>query len=192
MPQDFIAEVIYLIILFVMVLSWFVTQNTQKLGPTLQAALAWVIIFVGVAAAYGLWQKQNLFSNILQVTHSDEELRIARGNDGHFRARLTINNVPVDVLIDTGATHFVLSQNDAKRVGVDLDRLVYTGVADTANGRVALANVRLDRLEIGPFAIKGARAVVTDGDLQKSLLGMSVLNQFGAIRIEDGVLILIK
>jgi predicted aspartyl protease len=40
--------------------------------------------------------------------------------------------------------------------------------------------------------MQNAPAVVTDGALQKSLLGMSFLNQFGTIRIEDGMLILNK
>lgn len=192
MPQDFIMEVIYLIVLLAMVVFWFITQNTQKLGETLRAALAWVIIFVGLAAAYGLWQKQNLLSNTVQVVSSDGDLRIARGVDGHFHARLMVNGVRVETLIDTGATHFVLAQSDAKRAGIDLNSVIYTGIAETANGAVRLGNVTLDRVEFGPYQMQNAPAVITDGALQKSLLGMSFLNQFGTIRIEDGVLILSK
>ena len=192
MSQDFILEVTYLIVLLAMVLFWFITQKTQKLGETVRAALAWVIIFIGVAAAYGLWQKQNLLSNTVQVVSNDGALRIARSLDGHFHARVIVNDVPIDTLIDTGATHFVLAHDDARRAGIDLGRVVYTGVANTANGQVRLGNVSLDRVEFGPFQMQNAPAVVTDGALQKSLLGMSFLNQFGTIRIEDGMLILNK
>ena len=192
MSQDFIFEVTYLIVLLAMVLFWFITQNTQKLGETVRAALAWVIIFIGVAAAYGLWQKQNLLSNTVQVVSNDGALRIARSLDGHFHARVIVNDVPIDTLIDTGATQFFLAHDDARRAGIDLGRVVYTGVANTANGQVRLGNVSLDRVEFGPFQMQNAPAVVTDGALQKSLLGMSFLNQFGTIRIEDGMLILNK
>ena len=56
--------------------------------------------------------------------------------------------------------------------------------SQTANGEVAGAPVRLDRVRLGPFLDDGVRAVVNGGELNQSLLGMSYLNRYGGFQVE--------
>ena len=101
-----------------------------------------------------------------------------------------INNVPVDFLVDTGASQVVLTIDDAARVGLDPDSLAYIGTAFTANGEVATAPVRLDRVELGDMVDTRVRASVNSGQMESSLLGMSYLSRFESIEIRRDVLIL--
>ena len=59
------------------------------------------------------------------------------------------------------------------------------GRAVTANGTVATAPVRIDRLEFGPIMLRNVAASVTDGSFDGSLLGMRFLSRFGRIEIEE-------
>jgi aspartyl protease family protein len=96
----------------------------------------------------------------------------------------------VRFVVDTGATHVVLTRADAARAGIDPDGLAYLGQARTANGIVRTAQVRLDSLSLGPVAMTDLRAVVNDGEMDVSLLGMSLLNRFEAVELRRDRLVL--
>jgi aspartyl protease family protein len=93
-------------------------------------------------------------------------------------------------MVDTGATQIVLSRSDAQRAGIEVADLAFLGTARTANGTVRTAPVWLQQLTIGPLSFDSIRAVVNEGALDTSLLGMSFLNQFDSIEIRDSELIL--
>jgi aspartyl protease family protein len=92
--------------------------------------------------------------------------------------------------VDTGATDMVLSHEDARRAGIEPEALTYLGSADTANGVVRTARVTLDEVAIEGILDRNIDAVVTDGALDSSLLGMNYLHLFSRIEIADGELIL--
>ena len=94
---------------------------------------------------------------------------------------MTIDGVAVDFLADTGASTVVLSDADARLVGIDPDTLAYLGEANTANGTVQTADVSLKNVSLGPFEDATIRASVTKGAMAGSLLGM---NYLGLYRIE--------
>jgi aspartyl protease family protein len=93
-------------------------------------------------------------------------------------------------VVDTGATEMVLSQDDALRVGIDPDRLIYSGVAATANGTVRTARVRLNEVALGPITDRNVAVYVNEGPMQGSLLGMGYLQRYDRLEIADGRLIL--
>ena len=66
----------------------------------------------------------------------------------------------------------MLTRADADRVGIDTDSLAYVGRALTANGPVGTANVWLDEVRMGGWSDQGVRAVVNEGELFQSLLGL--------------------
>ena len=86
----------------------------------------------------------------------------------------------------------MLTPQDATRAGFDIDRLQFSGQARTANGIVATAPIRLDRVALGPFEERNVRAAVNGGNLDKSLLGMEFLNRFGRLEITRDQLIITK
>ena len=81
-------------------------------------------------------------------------------------------------MVDTGASDVVLTQRDARRLGIDPASLLYLGQAFTANGPVRTARVDLSDVRLGPFADASLAASVNEGAMDGSLLGMAYLGQF--------------
>ena len=178
MDGDTFARLGYLVLLLVAVGGWIIVEYRQRMGQALRTAAAWGLIFIGVAAGYGLWQdvKTDMLPKQLIVDGGTVELQ--RAPDGHYYATLTLNGEPVVFMADTGATNMVLSQEDARRVGIDPGSLMYLGQAYTANGVVRTARVTLETVELGPFRDAPFPAWVNDGEMDGSLLGMDYLGQF--------------
>ena len=105
---------------------------------------------------------------------------------------LQVNGTPVQFVVDTGATDIVLSQKDAERVGIETDSLPYLGTANTANGRVQTARVRLEEVALGDIRDTNVAAVVNGGEMQGSLLGMAYLNRFAEVTFGGGKMILTR
>lgn len=181
MDGDQISRLMYLGILLVVLLGWALVEYRGKLGLAARSALAWGMIFLGAMAGYGLWG--DIRSSILPVQAVAEggKIKVPRAEDGHYYLTLTIDGTKVKFLADTGATNVVLSDFDARRLGIDLDGLAYLGQAETANGTVLTAEVSIRNVELGPFYDARITASVTNGAMEGSLLGM---NYLGLYRIE--------
>ena len=187
MTGDSIAQLFYLGALGLVLGGAFLLSSRLKLGQTLQMASIWALIFVGAIAAVGLWGdiQDDLYPR--QASFDDAgTITIPRGQDGHYRLTLNVNDTPINFVVDTGATDIVLNQADAAAVGLDPENLVFLGRAATANGEVRTARVRLDTVKIGPYTDTSVPAVVNDGDLWQSLLGMGYLQNWGRIEISGG------
>ena len=191
MDGDSIARLAYLGLLGAAVTAWFISQNRQSLNKTLQMAMAWVFIFIGVIAVVGLWEDiRTTVGPAPQMTVTDNTIQVPRSYDGHYYLPVTVNGEPINFLVDTGASQIVLSARDAERLGIDPDQLNYFGRAATANGEVRTAPVRLDTLTLGPITDRNVSAWVNEGELHQSLLGMDYLHLFSNIQFADGRLIL--
>jgi aspartyl protease family protein len=165
------------------------------MGQVLTQAAIWALIFLGTIAAYGLWpeiRSAMVPSQQALLTPEGRSVSVRRANNGHYYLTLEINGVPVPFTVDTGATDLVLSQDDARAVGVEPDELAYLGLAGTANGTVRTARVTLDEVALEGIVDRNVAAVVTDGDLDGSLMGMSYLRNFSRLEIADGELILTR
>lgn len=186
-----IGSLVYLGLLVTVIAGWYLAANRRHLGRMAQHAAIWVFIFLGAIVAVGLWTdvrdtvapRQSLMQDGAQVV-------VPVHRDGHFYLVLEVNGVPVRFVVDTGATDIVLSAADAARVGIGQDDLIFSGRAFTANGMVATAPVRLDRVALGSIVDDSVRAVVNRGDLEESLLGMSYLNRFERLEISRGQMVL--
>ncbi|SLN27545.1 retropepsin-like aspartic protease family protein [Ruegeria meonggei] len=193
MDSDNIGRLVYLVVLGSAVVLWFFAQNRQSMNKTLQQAMAWVFIFVGVIAIVGLWEDiRTDLGSTTQMTVTGETIQVPRAYDGHYYLPVIVNGEPITFLVDTGASQIVLSAQDARRVGIDPDQLNYLGRAATANGEVRTAPVRLDSLELGPITDHNVSAWINEGELDKSLLGMDYLHRFSNIQFTDGRLILAR
>jgi aspartyl protease family protein len=144
------GHLVYLSILGIAVVGWFIAENRYSLGRTVRVALAWGFIFLGVVAGYGLWDDIRDDVAPRQTVFQDAgAVEVPRAFDGHYYLTLAINGVPVEFVVDTGATDMVLTRADAARIGLDPDALAYTGIAGTANGQVRTARVRLEDVSLG-------------------------------------------
>jgi aspartyl protease family protein len=178
MSSDTIAQIAYLGLILAALGGWVLAEYRGRMGFALRSALAWVMIFVAAVAGYGIWG--DLKSDLTQsaVVRDDGRIEIPRAPDGHFYMTLDINGVPIRFLADTGATSMVLTQEDAAKLGIDPAGLVFDGEAQTANGTVRTASVRLPRVAFGPHLDEDFPAYVNEGDLDGSLLGMEYLQAF--------------
>ncbi len=188
-----IGRLTYLILLGAVILSWFFVQNRQSLGKTLQQALVWGLLFLGVIAAFGLWSDiRQTVRPTQSVISAEGRIELPRAPDGHYYMTLQVNGADILFLVDTGASDIYLSQGDALRAGLDPAKLAFIGSAMTANGPVRTAPVRLDSIRLGGIEDRGLRAFVNEGEMRESLLGMTYLQRFSSIEIRQGALILTR
>lgn len=191
MDGDSIARIAYLGLLGAAVVAWFVSQNRQSLNKTLQQAMAWVFIFIGVIAAYGLWEDiRTTVGPTPQMAVTGDTIEVPRARDGHYYLPILVNGEPITFMVDTGASQIVLTAQDAEKVGIDPAQLNYFGRAATANGEVRTAPVRLNEVELGPITDRDVSAWVNEGQMNQSLLGMEYLHLFSNIQFSDGRMIL--
>ena len=82
-------------------------------------------------------------------------------------------------------TFFVqqIGGNRYRQLGFDLAGLNYHGVASTANGMTRTALVRLDEVTLEGHEAQNVRALINEGELHGSLLGMGYLERFSRIEI---------
>ncbi|WP_272008417.1 retropepsin-like aspartic protease family protein [Roseovarius sp. ZX-A-9] len=186
------AHLIYLIVLGSAVVFWFVASNRNSLGKTMQQAVLWGLIFVGVLAGIGLWEDIRQTVMPTQTVFSGGVIELPRAPDGHYYLQAEVNGAPIRFVVDTGASQVVLSQEDATAAGLKPETLNYFGTANTANGIVRTAAVRLDSFVVGDMRDTNLRAVVNEGELFESLLGMTYLQRFSNIQIADGRLVLTR
>ena len=187
---DSIARLIYLALLLAAVSGWIFTSMRTNLTRLVQQLSVWAFIFIGVIAVYGLWDDVRRDVAPKRASFENSQILIPKSNDGHYYLTLEVNGFPVTFLLDTGATSVVLSQSDARSVGLNPNSLVYRGYARTANGEVRTAPVKLTTVAAGDLEFTSVRAWVSDGDLDISLLGQSFLSRFNKIEIRADVMTL--
>jgi aspartyl protease family protein len=179
MDGDSYASLGYLALLLAALGGWVIVEFRNRMGQTLRSFAAWGLIFLGVMAAYGLWNDIRGPGPIPgQILTEAGRIELPRAPDGHYYATLTLNGTEVRFMADTGASTMVLTKDDATRIGIDPDTLAYLGQAYTANGVVRTARVSLDTVELGPFADQNLSAWVNEGEMDTSLLGMDYLGKF--------------
>ncbi len=194
MQEPDFGRLIYLVLLGTVIAGYFFAQNRDRLGKVMQQAILWVFLFAGIIVLYGLKDdlKQQILPQAYVQTNETGQIILKRAKDQHFYATLEINGQNVVFVIDTGATDMVLNQPDAERVGIDPDKLVFIGTAQTANGRVNTARVKLDTVTFGDVTDERITAWVNDGDMGGSLLGMSYLSRFSKLEISGDKLLLTR
>lgn len=188
LTSDELARLVYLVLLGAVLSSYALVATRGRIGTLVRHSILWALLFTGVAAAWGIWETMTPRMIGLQ-TADHRALEVRRGHDGHFHLALDIRGpeggptVPVHFILDTGATDMVLRREDAARLGFDLDTLPFLGTARTANGITRTAQVRLDQVQMGQTAQRNVRALVNEGELHVSLLGMTYLSRFSRIEI---------
>ncbi|UWQ20812.1 TIGR02281 family clan AA aspartic protease [Jannaschia sp. W003] len=196
MNDDQLMRLLFLGILGSVIALSLVVQNRHRLGAMVQQAAIWGLIFVGGVVVYGLWEDIARTAMPRQTVIAGDGgasvVEIPRSRDGHYHMVLDVNGAPLRFVVDTGASDLVLTSADAELAGVDMETLRFTGRAQTANGQVRTADVWLDAVALGGVVDRDVRAVVNEGEMQQSLLGMSYLQHFGRIEIENDRLRLIR
>ena len=121
----------------------------------------------------------------------NSSIRVQRSEAGDFNVRVHVNNAPILMLIDTGASSVVLTIEAARAAGLPVDLLKYDVTIETAKGRSFAAAVVLEELKIGNIVERRVPAlIVRQGDLRVSLLGMSFLQRLDSFELRGMQMVL--
>jgi aspartyl protease family protein len=156
-----------------------------RFAEALESAFFWVVIALCLAAAYSYRMElreigDRMLSELVpgRAAQRGATVEIVRGRGGDFHVSMQVNGAFVSMVLDSGASAVVLTQDAAKAAGLPLEVLTYNVGVDTANGRTRAASVVLDRLAVGNIVERGVPALIAQpGQLKTSLLGMSFLNR---------------
>jgi aspartyl protease family protein len=157
----------------------------DRFSEALQAALFWVVLALILAVGYTYRNDlRDIGDRLLaelapgRAVSRGRTVEITRARAGEFQVTTQVNGAKISMVLDTGASAVVLTQEAAKAAGLPLEVLAYTVNVDTANGRTRAAPVTLDRLAVGTVVERAVPALIAQpGQLRTSLLGMSFLNR---------------
>ncbi|ATN34713.1 aspartic protease [Rhizobium sp. ACO-34A] len=181
---------------FAVMLSAGILASRRSLGESARQLALWVLIILALVTGYLYRDDLSAVGSRLTAGLIPGRAVIATGIDGqpevvlhktrsgHFETTVDIDSVPVDVMIDTGASTVALRYEDAQRIGIDMSSLVFNRAIMTANGRALAAQVRLRQVALGPIVRRDVEASVMEkGQLDQSLLGMSFLSTLASLQI---------
>lgn len=191
------ANIAYAVGLMVLLSTRLLRRPAAPMGQRLRHAGIWAVVVAALALAVayrdefaGVPQRLRLaFSNGDPVQTAEHELTIPQDPDGGFVVVGAVNGARVSFLVDTGATDTVLSPQDARRIGIDIDHLSFDGQAETANG-IGRGAPYSGRLQVGPIAIDGFHMAINQAPMSRSLLGLSFLNRLDSFEVRNRRLIL--
>ncbi|MBN8808469.1 MAG: TIGR02281 family clan AA aspartic protease [Sphingomonas sp.] len=114
---------------------------------------------------------------------------IERQDNGHFSTVADVNGEPIKFVVDTGASVVALTQDDARRAGVQFDPAQFTTVGTGAGGALQGQEVELRDVVLDGKRVDGVRALVIDG-LTVSLLGQNFLRHLDSVAISGDTMTL--
>jgi aspartyl protease family protein len=157
----------------------------ERLSKALEALLFWAVLGLLLVVGYTYrFELRDAGDRVIaelmpgHVAGHGRNVEVVRGHSGDFAVAARINGAKVPMVLDTGASSVVLTQQAAKAAGLPIEVLDYTVNVDTANGRTRAAPITIDRLTVGGLTEREVPAlVVQQGQLKNNLLGMSFLNR---------------
>jgi len=192
------SRLAYLLALLVLVTGFGYFFYRSRIGEIVRAALFWIAIGLVLALVYSYrFELEAVSERVLSellvsrpITLSSgpgATVQVARTRDGDFTVQADLNGASVSMLVDTGASSVVLTQEAAKAANLPLDLLKYDVPIETASGRTRAAAVVLDRIAVGSIVERRVPALVSaPGELRTSLLGMTFLNRLASFEVSGG------
>lgn len=165
----------------------------QSFGQIAKQLVIWLFIIVALMSVYVFrFDLQDFGSRLTggiipgspissSNPNGDRQVTLIRSPNGHFEADTFVNGKAIRFLIDTGASSIVLSARAARAAGLDLDRLNFSIVTQTANGSGRAARAVIEELKLGSIRRRNLRIMVAEpGKLSQSLMGQSFLESLSS------------
>lgn len=176
-------------------------------GGLLRMLLLWVAIFGGLLGLFKLAESEGWLTGRLAEAGAVDDgdgsptqmpsartegraLRIPVSPDGHYWVEGTINGAPTRFLIDSGATFTALSDDTARRTGLNFEPGEPGIVMSTANGRVEARRSSISTLAIGPIRASDLPVVVSPAFGGVNVIGMNMLSRLKSWSVQDGEMVL--
>lgn len=205
-PSDF-AVLTAGLALLVFIGSSLVSSYRGRAGEAMRDMLTWAVVALALVVGYSyrdqiLTVGHDVLGELLPPgtalradvkVEGERSAKFRRRSDGTYVVPAEANGVSLKMLVDTGASWVVLTAEDGRRLGLDLDDLRYTVPVQTANGIIYAASIRLGTLTVGKISINNVDALVAKrGPLRENLLGLSFLNRLSGFDFANGYLTLRK
>lgn len=198
LPARAFSSPVIKIALSVFVAGLLLALFRERFSKALLAALIWTAVALVLLIGYTYrFELRDVADRVLaelipgRAATRGQTVDIARSRGGDFSVNAQINGARVAMVLDSGASAVVLTQEAAKAAGLPLEVLEYSVSVDTANGRTRAAPVTLDRLAVGGIVERSVPALIAQpGQLKTSLLGMSFLNRLQSWEVRGEKLLL--
>lgn len=191
------AELIYGLGALILMVSALAARRIS-LGETLRLGLAWIAIFAFLFAIFSfrpeiklIWERvKSDWAGTANQNVVGNDLRLTRGDDGHFSVQARVNGKAVNFLVDSGATTTTISGDTANQIGLEIDRSAFPVILSTANGNSQAWRATLNNMRVENITISEHNILVSDtlGDI--NLLGMNFLDELNSWRVEGAYMIL--
>ncbi|MGE3869930.1 MAG: TIGR02281 family clan AA aspartic protease [Pseudorhodoplanes sp.] len=189
-----IVKLVWLAVLCGAVLVMF----RHSFSQAMTAVLLWIAIGLAIALGYTYrFELRGVGDRLMaelvpgRAATRANVVEIARGRSGSFGVSAQVNGANIPMILDTGASAVVLTQEAARAAGLPLEVLNYSVTVDTANGRTRAASVTLDRIAVGGVVERQVPALIAQpGQLRTSLLGMTFLNRLESWEVRGDKLVL--
>ncbi|MEN3974563.1 TIGR02281 family clan AA aspartic protease [Emcibacter sp. SYSU 3D8] len=197
---DQMPRLVYLVALLSILVVSLGASFADSPGRTLRHIGIWVAIGSAIALLYAFrgefgMARDRVVGNALPaqgvatVTPTERSVTLyAQG--GHFFAEAEVEGKKIMFMVDTGASVIALSRADAQRLGITPAPRDFNHLVNTANGTTRGARVSLDSVAIGPIDLRNVDAMVVEGEMLGSLLGMSFLNRLSGYQVSGDRLVL--
>jgi aspartyl protease family protein len=166
-------------------------------GQMARMLLMWIgifafgfLIFSFRHEAKQVWQRVKAEVSPGGSLDSNGELRITKGEDGHFWVNAEMNGTKVRLMVDSGATTTALSSETAKSANIEVDQSGFPVIIGTANGNVEAWRARIAKLRVGPIERNDLAVVVATNFGDTNVIGMNFLSSLESWRVEGDTLIL--
>ena len=84
----------------------------------------------------------------------------------------------------------ILSKKDSEKLGFNLDKLNFSQLAQTANGKILISPVVFDKVSLGFKNFSNVKAFISQTNMEKSLLGMSFLSRLKKLELGRNIMII--
>lgn len=188
-------EAIYALILLMVIASSLIARRLP-LRQYARMILAWVAIFAVVFIGFSfrpelslMWSRvKGDLTGAPRQSVDGETLRLVRQDDGHFWLRATLNGVPADFMVDSGASTTAVGAVLAKAAKVELDGR--TTELETANGTIKAQLGKVGAFRVGDFQIDDHNVVVANNFGDTNVVGMNFLDSFSSWTVEGDFMVL--
>jgi aspartyl protease family protein len=170
----------------------------DHLMKAIEAAVLWIVIALLLILGYTYrFQLRDITDQVMaelapgHPADSGHTVALARSQSADFQVNTQVNGRGVPMILDTGASAVVLSNEDAKAIGLPVEMIKYTVGIATANGHTKAAEVTLDQVAVGSIVERAVPALIAQpGQLKTSLLGMSFLNRLQSWEVRGDRLVM--
>ncbi len=123
----------------------------------------------------------------------ERSVTLKANQGGHFYTRAYINDQPIAIMVDTGATVVALTYEDAERLDLLPISSDYTHTTRTANGIGRVVPVTLDSVRIGDVEVSDLHGSIAEpGKQHITLLGMTFIRKLSRFEMRGRELLLVE